>query len=338
MVAITGRILIVSARDEVSSELEPILRRCAHLPVTVRNGAEAVRMLGDGVAPDLLITDRASTRGPSGVECVERFRHVNRVGRHLSVVEEGTPADGEALEGATLLLRPFDAAEVATRIREALSWANGDLRALRGEIFGEVDRLERGMRDLQRQTVHALALTIAVRDPYMHGHAARVAGIARAVGGELGVTGGEMERLESAALLHEIGKGSVPLELLHKTEPLTPAELERIRGHAKAGAAILRAVAPLRSTANLVEHQGTDHSELEARLSKGSGDLLLAGILRVCDVWDAMASERSYRGPEPRAYREEVLRSGAGRRFHALAVEALLRVTPPDPRPASRTA
>ncbi len=338
MVGFHGRIMLVSEREDVRAELEPILRRGAHLPVTVTDGGEAMRLLEDGVVPDLLITDAGSPRALEGLDYVWRFRRVNRVGRHLAVVEGGAPfAEGALREGTTPLPRPFDADEVERCVREAIAWADRDLRAMRGEIFRRVDRLEREMRDLQRETVHALALTIAARDPYVHGHAARVAALCDAVAVGLGLPAADAERLHAAALLHEIGKGAVPLELLHKTEPLAPEELERIRGHAHMGAEILRSVASLGPVAALVELQGTDHAAV-AGLEGRAGDVLPAGILRACDVWDAMASERSYRGAETREYRERVLRAGAGTRFHPDAVRALLRLIPRDPRPASRTA
>jgi HD-GYP domain-containing protein (c-di-GMP phosphodiesterase class II) len=172
----------------------------------------------------------------------------------------------------------------------------------------------------------------------MHGHATRVAGLCRRVATELCLGEEQSALLETAALLHEIGKASVPLELLHKTSPLSEDERERIRAHARVGADIVRGVPTLTRVAPLIEHQGTDYVGLPADPDPPTpGFTLLAGILRVVDVWDAMVSARSYRGAMPPEYCEETLRAGAGTRFHPGAVDAVLRLTNPDPRPAART-
>jgi putative nucleotidyltransferase with HDIG domain len=264
---------------------------------------------------------------------VWRFREMNRVGRHMVVVEEGAPfsgAFGRAVssvpEQITALKRPFHKGEVKERIEDALNRIDRDFRALRGEMWREMDRLQQAMRDMQRETVNALAATIAARDPYMAGHASRVAELCRRVAEELLVTPDETELLETAALLHEIGKSSVPLELLHKTEPLSPDELERIRSHAKMGAEIVRGVPSLTRVAPLIEHQGTDAGELSRHIDADAPEFLLVGILRVVDAYDAMVSARSYRGPMPRSYWENTLRDGAGTRFHPEAVQAFLRL------------
>jgi HD-GYP domain-containing protein (c-di-GMP phosphodiesterase class II) len=141
--------------------------------------------------------------------------------------------------------------------------------------------------------------------------------------------------LLETALLHEIGKVSVPLELLHKIGPLSDAELEQIRAHARVGADIVRGVPALARIAPVIEHQGTHHAVLSAHLDPAAPEFMLVGILRVADVWDAMVSTRSYRGAMSPEYCRETLRGGAGTRFHPEAVEAVLRIT--ARAPAART-
>jgi response regulator RpfG family c-di-GMP phosphodiesterase len=344
---LNGRIMIVSDRQEVIAELEPIIRAGQHLPLTVADGREALQTLEEGLVPDIVISDLGCDRALQGIDYVWRFRELNRVGRHMVVVEDGAPfsgftrpagGDGAALPLlATPLARPFRRGEVTARVEEAIHRVDEDLRALRGEMWREMQRMQRAMREMQRETVNALAATVAARDPYMHGHATRVAGLCRAVATALHLSEERIELLETAAILHEIGKAGVPLELLHKTGPLSPEELEQIRGHARTGAGIVAGVPALRRAAPLIEHQGTDYAELGAHLDPASPEHLLAGILRVVDAYDAMVSPRSYRGPMPRDYWEQTLRAGAGTRFHPRAVEAFLRLSPGDPRPAART-
>lgn len=328
---LNGRIMIVSDRKEVVAELEPIIRAGQHLSLSVPDGDEALRILEEGLVPDLVISDLGSDRSLEGMDYLWRFREMNRVGRHMVIVEEGAPFsrvrhDDDREDGPTPLRRPFVPAEVKGLIEEAVLRVDRDIRALRGEMFRELSRMQQAMRDIQRETVNALAATIAARDPYMHGHATRVAALARRVATLLRLGAEETDLVETACMLHEIGKGSVPIELLHKTGPLSPDELETIRSHARTGAEIVRQVPSLKRLAPLIEHQGTDYLELGHYIDGGTVDFLLAGILRVVDAYDAMTHARSYRGPMPKEYWEKTLKSGAGKSFHPAAVKALLRV------------
>jgi response regulator RpfG family c-di-GMP phosphodiesterase len=336
---LNGRIMIVSDRAEVVAELEPIIRAGQHLALTVPDGAEALQTLEEGLVPDIVISDLGCDRALEGIDYLWRFREMNRAGRHMVVVEDGAPfsafpvtakgGDGASLPLlATPLARPFRKREVTARIEDAIRRVDEDLRALRGEMWREMQRMQKAMREMQRETVNALAATVAARDPYMHGHATRVAALSRQVAVEMHLSEERVELLETAAMLHEIGKAGVPLELLHKTGPLSPAELEQIRGHARTGASIVAGVPALRRAAPIIEHQGTDFSELGRFLDAGSPEHLLAGILRVVDAYDAMVSPRSYRGPMPRDYWERTLRAGAGTRFHPQAVETFLGLNP----------
>lgn len=340
----SARIMIVSDRREVVAELEPIIRAGEHLALSVADGEEALRTLEEGLVPDLVISDLGCARALEGIEYVWRFRDMNRVGRHMVVVENGAPFTHVFQNGAasraqeiTALSRPFTPPEVGSRIEEAVRSVERDLHALRAEVWREMARMRQAMRDMQRETVNALAATVAARDPYMHGHATRVASLSRRVAVELHLPAPDADLLETAAMLHEIGKASVPLELLHKTEPLSPEELERIRGHARTGAGIVGGVPSLRRVAPLIEHQGTDYRDLSLHFDPLHNELLMAGILRVVDAYDAMVSPRSYRGPMPRDYWENTLRGGAGTRFHPKAVEALMKILTRDRRPEDRT-
>lgn len=327
---LSGRIMIVSDRRDVVDELKPLLHAGAHLAVSVANGGEALRNLQDGTVPDVLISDLGSEHALDDMGYIWRFRQLNRVGRHMAVVEDGAPFS--AGSGARLpdevvpLPRPFSAPQVLERVQEAVAGIEHDVKALRGEVWRELDRLQRSVRDVQREMVTALAQTIAERDPYMHGHCSRVAALSRRTGAQLGLPHADLETLETAALLHEIGKMSVPLELLHKTTPLTESELAQIRAHAEAGARIVGSVPSLQRIVPLVRYQNTDYRDLSAHLPESAREFLLSGILHVVDAYDAMVSARSYRGAMPREYWEATLTRGAGTRFHPDAVRAFFHV------------
>lgn len=329
---ISGRILIVSDRREVVAELEPIIRAGDHLASVVPDGQEALQMLDDGMVPDVVISDLGCERSFDGISYVQRFRQLNRTGAHLVVTEPGAPfsnpAGGPVQDRFAVLARPFREENVRRTLEDAVSRVEEDFRTLRAEVWRSMDRLRREVAEARGEMVQALALTIAARDRYMQGHCERVAEGCRKVAIALHVSEDDIATLEQAARLHEIGKISVPVELLQKTEPLTADELDRIRSHPRVGADIVRGVSSLRRLAPLIEHHMTDHCELAAYISPVTPEFLLAGILRVVDAWDAMTSDRSYRPAMPRAYWEPFLRAGAGTRFSPQAVAALMRVVP----------
>jgi response regulator RpfG family c-di-GMP phosphodiesterase len=332
---LNGRIMVVSDRLAVVAELQAILRSSHHLALTVRDGDEALRILRDGVVPDVVISDLGCEPSLEAVEYVWRFRQMNRVGTHLVVVENGasfsSPEGGERTRrhAVTPLPRPFHPDEVREAVDEAIRRMDRDLRAARGETWREIDRLQRTVREVRRDTVNALAATIAARDPYMHGHATRVAALCRRMGPALGIRDEDADVLETAARLHEIGKASVPVELLHKAEPLSPEELEWIRSHVRTGAEIVRTVPSLERAAVVIGHLATDYCDLELIAGRGTADALLAGVLRVVDAYDAMTHARAYRGVTRREHWERTLTLGAGTIFHPAAVQALLRVLEP---------
>lgn len=179
--------------------------------------------------------------------------------------------------------------------------------------------------ETELEIASALTFALRVREPYTHvvEHSARVTMLVDWIAPAVGLDSGEQEDLRRAARLHEMGMAAVPLELLLKRSPLSRQELERIRAQAWIGAEIARATHEPR-TARLIENQYVDHSELRRRVPEGSRDLLLAGVLRVADVIDAILHPRPYQEPHPREYCLGVLRHGTGSKFHPGAVDPLL--------------
>jgi response regulator RpfG family c-di-GMP phosphodiesterase len=328
-----GRILVVSNRTAVVAQLDPIIRGEGHLMLSVPNGDEAVRVLEEGIIPDLVISDSATGTLLDDLAYLPRFRQLNRLGQHLAVVDGTTPPRELGTLAARLNVEPFDALrfpfdEVVVRhaLQEAMERIRRDLESLRAEMFRETARLQQGMRDLQLEMVSALALAMEAKDPYMHGHCDRVAKLGAEVARAMGLEDDQVEMLSTAAMLHEIGKLGVSIELLHKTSPLTPDELEQIRNHTRIGAQIVKALPSLRRLSILIEHQYANYAELGDRIDPGRPEFVLASILRVVDTYDAMMSDRSYRGNLSVDDAERVLHEGVGTRFHPAVVDALLGI------------
>lgn len=187
------------------------------------------------------------------------------------------------------------------------------------------DELDVELLDTQMEMTSSLMFSVEMKEHQLGivSHCARVSLTAGWLARQVGVQGDAFHDVQFAARMHEVGMISVPPVLLRKRGALTPDELERIRSQARIGAEIARTLRrPL--AALLIEHQYTDYAELETLVSPRSREFLLVGLLRVADVFDAMTTPRPYQNALPEQRRIEILRAGAGTKFHPRAVEALL--------------
>ncbi len=146
------------------------------------------------------------------------------------------------------------------------------------------------------QAVNVATTLSEMRDPYTAGHERRVAEIAFAIGIELGFDARRAEGLRVAGYLHDIGKITIPAEILAKPTKLTPIEYQLIQGHPQASYDVLKSVEfpwPVAKIA-LQHHERMDGTGYPQGL-KGDAILLEARILAVADVIEAMSSHRPYR-------------------------------------------
>jgi len=151
-------------------------------------------------------------------------------------------------------------------------------------------------RDLFFGSVSALSQAIDAKDGFTRGHADRVSRIAGAVAREMGLGETEIERIELAGMLHDIGKIGVEDRILMKPLRLDADETELMRRHPQYGASILEPSAALRPLVSLVlhHHENFDGSGYPDGLS---GDAIPLGsrIIIVADAYEAMTSDRIYR-------------------------------------------
>lgn len=195
-------------------------------------------------------------------------------------------------------------------------------------------RAERAAEKYVAQLKAAVMSTVQVatnigemRDPYTAGHERRVAAIAVAIAVELGLDTHIQEGLNVAGHLHDIGKVTVPSEILSKPGKLTPIEMELVKGHPQAGYDVLKLVDfpwPV-ADAVLQHHERLDGTGYPQGL-RGSAITLEARIIAVADVVEAMSSHRPYRpGLGIEAALAEIER-GSGTAFAVGVVDACLRL------------
>jgi HAMP domain-containing protein len=175
------------------------------------------------------------------------------------------------------------------------------------------------------ETVAALATAVEARDKYTRGHSKRVTEFSVEIARRMGKPDWFLKDLESAALLHDIGKIGIPDNILHNSGPLPPDGMAFIIGHPIGGENILNPVGSLARLCPIVRHhhERFDGSGYPDRL-KGEDIPIAARIISVADSFDAMISVRSYKPTRDRedAMRELVRCRGA--QFDPTCVDAFI--------------
>ena len=188
---------------------------------------------------------------------------------------------------------------------KVISWNERPLLDEGGKLVGsiaigrDVTAQKRAADKLQRAlevTIQAIGLTTETRDPYTAGHQRRVTLLASAIAREMGLSEEQVESIRVAGLVHDIGKMSVPAEILSKPSKLTEIEFGLIKAHPQVAYDILATIEFPWPIAQIVlqHHERMDGSGYPQGL-KGEEIVLEARILAVADVVEAMASHRPYR-------------------------------------------
>ena len=161
------------------------------------------------------------------------------------------------------------------------------------------EELQRALKTLRRTlgaTIQAMTFTVETRDPYTAGHQRRVTDLARTIATEMGLSKEQIEGIRMAAVIHDMGKITVPTDILSKPARLSEHEFGIIKCHPKVGYDILKTIEFPWPIAQIIfqHHERMDGSGYPQGLSGGE-IILEARILGVADVVEAMASFRPYR-------------------------------------------
>ncbi len=213
---------------------------------------------------------------------------------------------GEVYTGMELCVRRKNGSPVDISVSTAPLRDDSDsivgLMAVVADI-SERMRMEEALRESLRtsrrlfdEMIHALASAVEKRDPYTAGHQQRVARLAGAIAGEMELTEEQINVIRTAASVHDIGKLSVPAEILSKPGRLSDIEMSLIKTHAQSGYEILAGIEFPWPIAAIVRqhHERSDGTGYPLGIADDA-ILLEAGILAVADVVEAMASYRPYR-------------------------------------------
>jgi putative nucleotidyltransferase with HDIG domain len=190
------------------------------------------------------------------------------------------------------------------------------------------DKLQSSYRRLEDTldgVIQAMALTVETRDRRTGGHQRRVTELAHAIATEIGLSKERSRGVRIAGLLHDVGKITIPTEILSKPGRLSDMEFAIIKTHSKAGYDILKSIDFPWPVADIVvqHHERMDGSGYPSGL-KGEQTALEARILAVADVVEAMVSHRPHRPALGTDQAMQEITDNRGRLYDANVVDACL--------------
>ena len=289
------KILVVDDEPANVELLSAYLEKGGYDTLTAANGVEAMKLV-DGDPPDLILLDAMMPK-MDGFEVCKRLKGNNKT-RLIPVVMITALRDMEdkikALDLGVdeFLSKPFNKLELMARVTALLRTKrlNDSLEAAEDVIF-------------------TLARTIEARDRYTEGHCERVSEFSVSLAKEAGLSDADQDALKNGGILHDIGKIAIDEAILNKPGKLTPEEFEKMKSHPVKGAEICRNLKTLASSLPVIRshHEKLDGSGYPDGLKKDEIPII-ARIMAIVDIYDALITDRPYRKGLPLETAENILR------------------------------
>lgn len=211
------------------------------------------------------------------------------------------------------------------------SWLGALLLVLPFMMARRTFRVYVELTEAYASTVRSLVTAIEAKDPYTRGHSERVAEYAQAIAGRMGLPQSDVQVLERAALLHDVGKIGISLDTLVSPDKLSEDEMRAIRRHPGLGADLVTDVDFLHDIVDVVRchHERCDGGGYPDGIL-GEDIPLLARILAAADSFDAMTSDRAYRPGIPFDKAIDELRRVSGEQLDERVVASFVEVLQND--------
>jgi PAS domain S-box-containing protein len=191
----------------------------------------------------------------------------------------------------------------------------------------ELQRTVNSLRKAFGTTIQVMASAVEMRDPYTAGHQKKSADLARAIATEMGLPKDRVDGIRMAGIIHDIGKLSIPAEILSKPANMTEIEFSLIKEHARSGYEMLKDVESLWPLAEIVyQHHERLNGTGYPRNLKGDEILMESRILAVADVVESMASHRPYRPTLGLEAALEEIENNKGILYDGAVADACLRL------------
>jgi putative two-component system response regulator len=317
-----SRILVADDTESIRALFRKLLARDGHEVIDVADGEAALAAVYEN-HPDVVLLDITMPH-LDGLEVCRRLKSDPATRFTPVVLVTGLSDLQDRIKGIEagadeFLSKPVHPLELRARV--------GSLTRMK-HLLDALDSAEAAFM--------TLALTIEARDPTTNGHCERLARHAVALGKALGLGEADLQALDRGGFLHDVGKVGVPDAVLLKEGPLTPEEFELMKRHPDIGDSLCAPLQSLRAVRPIVRfhHERLDGSGYPLGL-RGDEVPLLAQIVGIADVYDALTSHRPYRPALSREAAACHLREeAAGGKFLPAHVEAFLKILGVAPGPA----
>ena len=318
-------ILIVDDEKSIRDTLYEIIQYEGYQCSAAGNGKEALTVM-EQEPVDVVITDIMMPH-MDGIALTKiiREKYDTNVIMMTGFVKNFTYESIIDLGVSDFMQKPVGIKELIIRIKRVLR----ERTILREQKIFE-EQLKVSMETLRKAiggTIQTLALTVETRDPYTAGHQKRVADLAWAIACEIGLPEEQVDGIRMAGAIHDIGKISVPAEILSKPTKLTEIEFSLIKTHAQSGYDILKDIEfPWPIARIILEHHERMDGSGYPHGRKGDDILIDSRIVAVADVVEAIASHRPYR-PALGLYQAlEAISIDSGVLYDANVVETCLKL------------
>ncbi|MBI5592399.1 MAG: response regulator [Deltaproteobacteria bacterium] len=318
-------ILIVDDDPDIRDIFKYGIQHSGYACLTANGANEALEILHQQHV-DVVVSD-INMPEMNGLELIKviKERHDCDVIIMTGYIEDFTYEEIIGRGASDFIQKPVRISEFIARLkrvlfeRETLAERDKAAESLRLNL----EKFQRAMDGI----IHAISLTVELRDPYTAGHQQRVSDLAAAIARDMGLSADRIYGLRMASNIHDLGKITIPSEILCKPGHLGPLEYELIKNHVQAGYDILKKIEFPWPLAEIIlqHHERMDGSGYPHAL-QGEQILLEARILAVADVFETMSSHRPYRPSLGQDRAIDELFQNKGRLYDAVVAETCLNL------------
>jgi len=290
-----ARVLVVDDEPAVAELLRRLLTKEGY-EVSVAGDGHAALAAVDQYKPHVVLLD-VNMPGPTGIDVCRQIKNTPATRLTPVIMVTGMSQRDKRIEsleaGADDFLgKPVDTQELLVRVRSLV-------------------RIKRYTDDLDSAAsiLMAIAVMIEARDGNTEGHCHRMANYATALGRAMSLSESDLQALHRGGFLHDIGMLAIPDSVLRKSGPLSPEEFELMKSHTVVGESLCGNLRSLESVRPIVRHHHERHDGSGYPDGLAGDDIpLVAQIMGIVDVYDAVTIKRPYQGPHTTQEAIDILR------------------------------